>query len=114
MAFKKGKRACLVIKKSQYKAFKGALLSAGYEFHIGPRTIRKGEIDSMVASVRSDRQVHVRAVRRRDGDIAVYAHTEPSIDSPVAHALAALTDDMSFQGGARALLNDLRQQGWDV
>jgi len=72
------------------------------------------KIDAMVAPVGDNRQVHVRAVRRRNGDVAIYAHTEPSLDDPVGHGLAALADDVSFQGGARALLNDLRQQGWNV
>jgi len=43
----------------------------------------------------------------------VYAHTEPE-GIGVAHAISAITDGASFQGGSRALKSDLRRRGWDV
>ena len=113
MPFKQGRSPCLVVSRSDHKTFRGDLFAAGYKPHTGPRTKRKGEIQAWVAPLPRGRQVHVQEVRRRDGDIAVYAHSEPE-GYGLAHAFAALFDRASFSGGARALKEDLRRRNWDV
>ena len=66
-----------------------------------------------VAPIGRGRQVHVQEVRRGDGRVEVFAHTEPE-GSGLRHLVAAVLDRASFTGGARALLADLRTGGWDV
>ena len=110
----KGRRACLVIDSRDFGALKGDLLKANYEFHTGPRLKRTSEIGAMRAFLGNDRQVHVQFVRRRDGDIGVYAHTEPETEDLIAHGWAAMTGNVSYQGGARVLKEDLREADWDV
>ena len=111
MPFKQGKRPSLTASKSKLKEFRGALFSAGYELHSGPRVTRDNEIQAWVRLIGRARQVHVQEVRRRNGNIAVFAHTEPEGTS-LAHALSALLDGASFPGGGKVLLNDLRAVGW--
>lgn len=112
MPFKQGRRPCLVIRKGRNKKFRGALLSAGYTFHRDLRTKRDGEIQAWVRPIGRDRQVHVQEVRRRNGNVAIYAHTEPEGET-LDHLVSAVLDQASFQGGAKVLLNDLRSRGWD-
>jgi hypothetical protein len=113
MAFKQGRRPCLVLEKKEHRSFRGALFSLGYQLHDGPRTTRDGEVQAWVGSIRGGRQVHVQEVRRRDGTIAVFAHTEPE-GHGLDHLVAAILDRASFSGGAKVLLNDLRAHGWDI
>jgi len=113
MPFKQGKRPCLVLDASDVRGFRGTLLSKGYKPHTGLRTIRAREQQAWVAPVGRDRQVHVQEVRRANGRIAVFAHTEPA-GYGLRHAVAAILDRASFSGGARVLLRDLRDDGWDV
>ena len=79
------------------------------ELHDGPRTTRDGEVQAWVGSIRGGRQIHVQEVRRRDGSIAVFAHTEPE-GYGLDHLVAAVLDRASFSGGAKVLLNDLRDR----
>ena len=113
MPFKQGRRPCLVISKDEHRSFRGDLLALGYRFHTGLRTERDGEIQAWVASIGRGRQVHVQEVRRRNGDIAIFAHTEPE-GAGLEHALAAIFDEASFAGGAKVVLNDLRSRGWKI
>ena len=113
MPFKQGIKPCLVVPKRLHRRFRGDLLAQGYEFHTGPRTTRDGEIQAWVASINGGRQVHVQEVRLDDGDIAVFAHTEPE-GCGLDHLIAAVLDEASFSGGARVLRNDLRSRGWHI
>ena len=114
MAFKQGKSPVLVIRGAAvHKMFRGALLASGYRFHDGPRTTREREVQAWVANIGRGRQVHVQEERRRDGSVAIFAHTEPE-GHGLRHLVAAVLDQTSFSGGARALLADLRARGWDV
>ncbi len=57
MPFKQGRKPALVLRdKAEQKKFRGALLSAGYKFHTGPRTTRDGEIQAWVALIGRGRQ----------------------------------------------------------
>lgn len=113
MPFKQGRRPCLVLNASERRRFRGALFASGYKLHRGPRVTRRGEEQAWVAQISRGRQVHVQEVRRSDGLISVFAHTEPEGYGP-KHLFAALLDQVSFSGGARALLADLRSCDWDV
>jgi hypothetical protein len=113
MPFKQGRRPCLVLSPDLHRSFRGTLLKSGYTFHTGPRTTRSGEIQAWVAPLPNGRQVHVQEVRRRNGNIAVFAHTEPE-GYGLAHGIAAFFDRASYSGGGRALKADLRRDGWDV
>lgn len=111
MPFKQGKRPCVTVPKARLRKFRGALFSAGYKPHSGPRATRDNEIQAWVRLIGRGRQVHVQEVRRKNGNIAVFAHTEPE-STTLAHAVSALLDGASFAGGAKVLLNDLRDRGW--
>lgn len=113
MAFKQGRRPCLVLERNEHREFRGDLFALGYRLHDGARTTRRGEIQAWVGAVRGGRQVHVQEVRRHDGRVAVFAHTEPE-GYGLDHLVAAILDRASFSGGAKVLLNDLRARGWDV
>ena len=113
MPFKQGVHACLVVPKHRHRKFRGDLLALGYTFHAGPRTTREGEIQAWVAGIGRGRQVHVQEVRLEDGDVAVFAHTEPQ-GYGLDHLISAVLDEASFSGGAKVLKNDLRSRGWDV
>lgn len=114
MAFKQGRKPALVLRTAtERKKFRGALLSAGYEFHSGPRTTRDGEQQAWVADIGRGRQVHVQEVKRRNGTVAVFAHTEPA-GYGLHHLVSALTDGASYSGGSRVLKADLRARGWKV
>lgn len=113
MPFKQGRKPSVIIDPEDHRSFRGALLASGYKPHTGPRVRRKDEIQAWVAPLPGGRQVHVQEVRTRNGDIAVYAHTEPE-GAGLSHAISAITDRASFQGGSRALKSDLRRRGWDV
>ena len=113
MPFIQGRKPAVVISAEDQRKFRGDLLASGYKPHTGPRVRRENEVQAWVAPLPGGRQVHVQEVRRRNGDIAVYAHTEPE-GAGLRHGISALTDGASFQGGARALKSDLRRQGWDV
>lgn len=113
MPFKLGVKACLVVPKRLHRQFRGDLLALGYTFHTGPRTTREGEIHAWVAGIGRSRQVHVQEVRLENGDVAVFAHTEPK-GFGLDHLLSAVLDEASFPGGAKVLKNDLRSLGWDV
>lgn len=113
MAFKQGKKPAVRVAKRDHKKLRGALLSAGYEFHTGLRTERDDEIQAWVKLIGNGRQVHVQETRGRGNTIKLHAHTEPEGET-LEHLWAALTDQVSFQGGSRVLKNDLRAQGWDV
>lgn len=113
MPFRQGISPCVVIPRRLHRVFRGDLLSLGYRFHSGPRTTRDGEIQAWVAGIGRDRQVHVQEVRLDNGDVAVYAHTEPE-GYGLDHLVSALLDEASFAGGSRVLKNDLRRRGWDV
>lgn len=114
MAFKQGRRPSVVIEPREHREFQDDLRDAGYKPHKGPRIERDGEIRAWVAPVgNGERHVHVQEVRRRNGDVAVYAHTEPAGVGP-SHAVSAVTDGASYQGGSRVLREDLRRRGWDV
>lgn len=114
MAFIQGRRPPVVLEsKAEHKTSRGALFALGYRFHGGPRTTRDREVQPWVAPIGRGRQVHVQDARRRDGKIAVYAHTEPE-GHGLDHLITGVLDGASFSGGARVLLNDLRSRGWDV
>jgi len=113
MAFKQGVTPCLVISKKARSTFRGDLFSLGYRPHTGPRTRRRGETQAWVAPLPRGRQIHVQEERLDDGDVAIFAHTEPA-GYGLTHLLAAVLDKASYSGGARALLTDLRSRGWDV
>lgn len=113
MPFKQGIRPCVIVPRRLHRAFRGDLLSLGYRFHTGPRTTRDSEIQAWVAGIGRGRQVHVQEVRLDDGDIAVYAHTEPE-GYGLDHLVSAVLDEASFAGGARVLRSDLRSRGWDL
>lgn len=66
-----------------------------------------------MAPIGRGRQVHVQEARRADGRVNVFAHTEPG-GATLRHLAAALLDEVSYSGGARVLLADLRQEGWEV
>jgi hypothetical protein len=111
--FKQGVQPCLVVPKRLHKQFRGDLLALGYQLHTGPRTTRDGEVQAWVAGIDRGRQVHIQEVRLDNGDIAVFAHTEPE-GYGLDHLISAMLDGASFSGGAKVLKNDLRCRGWDV
>ena len=111
MPFKQGVKPCLVLPKGDQSKFRARLRSLGYKVHQGLRTTRKDEIRAWVRAIRQGRQVHVQEEKLDNGDIAVYAHTEPE-GQTLDHLLSALFDEASFQGGAKVLLRDLESTGW--
>jgi hypothetical protein len=113
MPFKQGVKPCLRVPKHLHRTFRGDLFALGYKPHTGPRSRRAGEIQAWVAPIGRGRQVHVQEERLRDGSVAVFAHTEPE-GYGLDHLMAALFDEASFPGGARALRTDLRSRGWEV
>lgn len=112
MPFKQGKRPTVTIDAEEHRAFRKDLERAGYRPHAKPRVARDGEIGAWVVPIAGGRQVHVQEVRRGDGDVDVYAHTEPAGVGP-KHAVSAVADRASFSGGARVLREDLRRAGWE-
>jgi hypothetical protein len=98
--FKQGRKPSVVIDAEEHRQLRGALLASGYKPHTGPRVKRDSEIQALVAPLPRGRQVHVQEVRHRSGDVAVYAHTGHE-GTGVAHAISAITDGASFQGGSR-------------
>jgi hypothetical protein len=113
MAFKQGKRAAVTVPKTSRSTFRGDLLAMGYRPHTRARTKRAGEIQAWVRSIGRGRQVHVQEELLEDGSIDVFAHTEPA-GQGLNHLVAAVFDRVSFAGGAKVLLGDLRERGWDV
>lgn len=113
MPFKQGEKPALTFAKSKCSRFRGDLFACGYRLHTGPRIQRNGEIQAWIVDIGRGRQVHVQEVRRADGRVDVYAHTEPR-GIGLAHALCAVFDCASYQGGARALKSDLRARGWKL
>ena len=113
MPFKQGVQPCVVVPKRRHREFRGILLTLGYTFHTGPRTTRDGEIQAWVAGIGWGRQVHLQEIRLDNGDVAVFAHTEPE-GYGLDHLISAVLDQVSFSGGAKVLKNDLRSCGWDV
>ena len=111
MPLKQGRKPCVVVGARDHRRLRGTLLNMGYQFHRGLRSRRPGEIEAWLADIGRGRQVHVQEVKRRNGGIAIYAHTEPA-SGTMAHAVSALLDGASFQGGSRVLRADLREDGW--
>jgi hypothetical protein len=111
MAFKQGKRPTLRIPSAKTHAFRAVLLVVGYRVHRGLRTKRKGELMAWLIRLPKGRQVHVQEEELPNGDILVFAHTEPA-GYGLKHLKAALRDRVSYSGGARRLRNDLRSKGW--
>lgn len=102
MAFKQGRHPCLVLQKKDHRRFRGALFPLGYQLHDGPRTTRDGEVQAWVGSIRGRRQVQVQEVRRRDGTVAVFAHTEPE-GYGLDHLVAAVLDRAELLGRREGL-----------
>lgn len=117
MAFKRGKHPALSIDEKDLRDVVALLLAAGYAEHDGPATKVEGEMLAMRKrfvsgrSGRSIRQNHVQFVHdiprhgRGVHRIHVFAHTEPWRTIP--HAIAALTNGVSYQAGARMLRKDI-------
>jgi hypothetical protein len=112
MPFKQGVEPCVVVDRRHLRKFRGVLLSSDYKPHTGLKYRRDGEVQAWIRPIGRGRQVHVQEVRGRGGEIEVYAHTEPA--TAVEHAFSAILDGASFSGGAKALLNDLRDKGCDL
>jgi len=113
MPFKQGKCAAITVSKKSRTTFRGDLFATGYKPHTGARTQRVGEIQAWVRPIGRGRQVHVQEELLRDGSIDVFAHTEPE-GQGLDHLFAAVFDRVSYSGGAKVLLGDLRARGWDV
>ena len=109
--FIQGKQPCLIIPKRLHKAFQHALTGLGYESHDGPRWKRDGETQTWVVALGNGRQIHVQEEELSNGNVAVFAHTEPAGFGP-RHLASALRDEASFSGGSKALKADLRKRGW--
>lgn len=107
MAFVQGKRPCFVVPAHLHKNFRNILIRAGYTPHNGPRTTRPNEICAWIIPIGFGRQVHVQEELRTNGDVAVFAHTEPE-GYGLRHFVSAVRDKASFQGGSRKLRNDVR------
>jgi hypothetical protein len=113
MPLKQGVRPVLIVPKGSRRVFRGDLLATGYKPHTGPRSKREGEIQAWVKFIGRSRQVHAQEELLDDGDVAVFAHSEPA-GTGLDHFIAAMLDRASFSGGARVLRADLRSRGWDV
>jgi len=111
MAFKQGKRPTLTIPSATIPAFRAILVLVGYTIHRGPRSKRKGETLAWVIRFPKGRQVHVQEQELPNGDLLIFAHTEPA-GYGYRHLKAAVRDEASYSGGARRLRNDLRSRGW--
>lgn len=113
MPFKQGVRPTIIVSREDRRTFRGDLFATGYRPHNGARTRRDDEIQAWVKPIGRGRQVHVQEELLDDGSVAVFAHTEPEGET-FAHLVAAIFDQASYSGGARALRADLRSRGWDL
>lgn len=107
----RGRRPALRVELNELPGFCAKLEAAGYRLHRGLRTTHEGELEAWVREIPDKRQCHVQIVApKRGGAALVYAHTEPA-GFTLRHLLAALTDSVSYQAGARVLRGDLERKG---
>lgn len=114
--FKQQKRAAGYLPYQSFNTLAAALKRAGYERHSGPRVERDREIAAFRRTYDSPqglRQNHVQ-VAEHGNTIAIYGHTEPHTDEFIDHAISAIFDGASFQGGSKMLKNDLAEQGLEL
>lgn len=115
MAFKQGKKPCLVLHRGNHGSFSETLIACGYMPHNGPRKKRPGEFRAWKRIIGDGKQIHVQEVFIDDSDgfVYVYAHTEPQ-GYGITHLISAIRDKANFAHGARVLMRDLKklQKGW--
>jgi hypothetical protein len=114
--FKQQSKAAGYLPYQAFNTLAVALRRAGYEGHTGPKVQRDREVAAFrktFESARGLRQNHVQ-IAENNNTLAIYAHTEPHTDELVDHAISAIFDGASFQGGSKMLKNDLAAEGVEL
>ncbi len=108
--FMAGRSPAFLSSEEEFGQIVRRLERKGYTRHLGPRIQRWTELGAWRRTLDdADRQIHVQCLRRQTDEGPVlewFAHTEPS-GWGLRHLIAALTDRVSYQHGARILRDDL-------